>query len=243
MTMLDHNALRVEIGRLVAARERERLGERLIAAAVYGSVAHGAAGAHSDLELLLILAGGDPLEERDEHEFIDGVQVESAFVPEARMLAAARRVTWKWGLQADEYRHHLALWDAVGFFPRLRQVARDLEPEAFKAALAKEWWLAFELRNKALNALEAGDMPRAMFAGWEFAHFAALRIALYERTPYESQRTLLGDVVRRGYGMGALVRALTAADLAALGPELNAVWAATSWEGPEEAEPKTVLSS
>ena len=230
MTTLDPNALRVEIGRRVVARERERLGEQLIAAAIYGSVAHGAAGAHSDVELTLIVADDQPYEDR--YEFVDNVLVGSTFVPETRMLTAARRVTGEWGVQADQYRHHLVLWDANGFFSRLWQVARDLEPEAFQAALAEGWWTAFELRGKTLNALADADAPRAIFAGWEFARIAALRIALYEQRPYESGRTLWGDVVRRGYGMAALVRALTAGDLTALAPALEAVWVATAWEGP-----------
>jgi hypothetical protein len=37
-----------------------------------------------------------------------------------------------------------------------------------------------------------GDAPRVLFHAWEFAYWAALRIALRERRPYESDRTRWG---------------------------------------------------
>jgi len=55
--------------------------------------------------------------------------------------------------------------------------------------------------------------------------------ALLEQIPCESGRTLWDDVVQCGYEMAAL----TAGNLAALAPALDAVWAVTSWEGPAEA--------
>lgn len=60
-----------------------------------------------------------------------------------------------------------------------------------------------------------------------------MRIALKERRPYESLRTLWGDVASRGYGMDELVDALTTADLDRIAAAVERVWDEIGdWGGP-----------
>ena len=184
----DFNAERLAIARRIFEWLRTELDEHLIAAAVYDSVAHGAAGADSDVELTVIMDKTVPY--ADKYCFEDGIMVEYTLVPEARMLAAARRVSTTWGIEADQYRHHRILWDRSGFFPRLWEAAGSIPDVSFVETERVAWWRAYEGRSKFQNAVRASDLPRIHYTAWQFAHVAALRIALHERRPYESGRTI-----------------------------------------------------
>lgn len=225
------NALRREIGAEIVARAREEMGEALRAAAIYGSVAHDAADVSSDVEIVLVT--DETLERIEKHFFARGVMVEVTRLTASRMLAAARKVPWSWGIEADEHRHHLVLYDTDGFFPRLWQTARALPDEGFAAALRESWWYAYEWRGKLRNALRADDVARINYEGWCFAYMAAMRIALKKRAPYESLRTIWADVRRQGYGMPALLDALVSGKPEAIGAAVDAVWQEMrDWEAP-----------
>jgi kanamycin nucleotidyltransferase len=221
---LSPNAVRLEIARRCVERKRRELGKAMIAGAVYGSVAHGAAAEHSDVEVIVVV--GESVDERDEHFFDEGVMVECNVVQAERILASARQVPWNWGIKADAYRHHEPLWDPGSFFERLREAAFSPSDEDFERALDETWWIVYEEREKLQNAVSADDVPRAVYLGWDFAYAAAMRIALRERTPYESGRTLWRDVASRGYDMHQLVEAVTqgAASLDEIRRCVDAVW-------------------
>ncbi len=214
-------------------RKRQELGEHLIAAACFGSAAHNAAQLYSDLEMLLIT--DDTVPANGEMFFEQGIMVDSDMQPASRMLAAAQRVTRRWGIQADQYRHHLVIWDPEQFFPRLWTVANDLQPEAFVHAQQVNWWDVYEMRGKVLNARLAQDHPRTIYMGWGFAYSAAMHIALHDRQHYESERTIWHDVSARGYGMKELVDVLTAGDLAKVTEVTDNVWEQIkTWGAPED---------
>jgi kanamycin nucleotidyltransferase len=220
----DANAIRVELAQALVERKRTELGEHLLAAAVYGSVAHGAASTHSDVEVALVTDETVPY---GDHWYLDrGIMVEYTCVSAERWLAAAHRIDVAWGVEADQNQHHLVLWDPDGYFPRLQAHARAVPDEAFAPALRESWWRAFEARGKFLNAAEqGGDGARIRYTGWQFAYIAALRIALYERRPYESGRTIWADVAARGYGMRALLLALESVNTSDIAGALENVWA------------------
>ena len=76
---------------------------------------------------------------------------------------------------------------------------------------------------------------RMSYTGWEFAYSAAMHIALQERKPYESGRTLWRDVTTRGYGMKELVDVLTAGALEKITGALDNVWEhIKAWGAPSE---------
>lgn len=227
---------RVALAQVVTERKRAEMGEKLLAVACYGSVAHSAAGPHSDLELVLLT--DDTLDLTYEPFMMDGVMGQCDILPASRMLRAASRVTRKWGIEADQYRCHLVLWDPDDLFARVQTAAHNLADEDFTSAMAEAWWPAFEIRNKVRNALLATDAPRAVYHAWEFAYACAMRIALHERRPYESDRTIWTDVAGRGYAMPDLIAALTTGDLSALPAAMDAVWERTNaWGAPSAGSP------
>lgn len=230
-----HDRVRIEIARRIVERKKQELGEHLVAAACYGSVAHHASMQHSDVEMIILT--DDTIEAREDQFFDNGIMVECDMLPAARILLAARRVTSRWGIEADQYRHHLVLWDPDRFFPRLWAAASDLPAEDFERALKTSWWWAYEARMKALNAQLLDDRPRLYADGWGFAQATAMRIALYEQRPYESGRTLWQDVTARGYGMRELIGSLTTGDFQQIPRGIDAVWEQTNtWGAPEEQE-------
>lgn len=232
MSASDFNTERQAIARRVFEQVRAELSEHLVAAAIYGSVAHGAASAASDVELTLITDEAVPY--ADEYCFEQGIMVEYTLVPEARMLAAARRVSTTWGIEADQYRHHHVLWDPSGFFPRLWEVAESIPDVSFAEAEHVAWWRACEGHGKFQSAIVASDLPRIHYTAWQFAYVTALRIALHERLPYESGRTIWKDVAERGYGMNSLLDALTARDATSIEAAIVHTWNVTQlWGKPE----------
>jgi hypothetical protein len=208
----------------------------MLAGAVYGSVSYGAADEHSDVEVLVVTDG--TIEEVDQYFFDEGVMVECAIVQADRLLASAAKVPWNWGIKADAYRHQAPIFDSEMFFERLRAAAHSIPDETFERALEGTWWWCYETRGKFLNALTAGDVPRALHIGWQFAYAAAMRIALRERKPYESMRTLWSDVSSRGYRMRPLLDALAGggAALAEIRQCVDGVWSEiAAWSRPSSA--------
>lgn len=155
-------------------------------------------------------------------------------------MRAAQRVTKRWGIEADQYRCHLALLDLDTIFPDLWEKATNIPDAMFTEVLPAAWWWCYESRNKLRNAWSAEDGPRIRSEGWGVATAAAMHIALYERRPYESGRTLWQDVVARGYGMEELVPLLTTGSLEHILPAVDDVWKQIGlWGAPD----KTVLTS
>jgi KNTase C-terminal domain len=214
----------LEIARRCVERKRRELGDAMLAGAVYGSVAHRAAAEHSDVEVIAVV--DETVDEGDEHFFDEGVMVECSLANADRLLVSARRVPWNWGIKADAYRHQEPIWDPTSFFERLREAASSIPDDDFEPALEESWWIVYEEREKLRNAVAAGEVPRAVYLGWELAYAAAMRIALINREPYESGRTLWRDAVQRGHGMAALVEALTegASALEAVKSAVDGVW-------------------
>src|SRR5579859_1259375 len=227
-----HSTRRLEIAQHIIERKRAELAPHMLAGACYGSVAHNAASAYSDIEIVIIT--DESLELLDEYFFEQGMMVECTRLPASRMLTASQRVTENWGIQADQYRCHSVLWDPDDFFPRLWATAADLPQEAFDSALKSNWWPTYEIRAKLGNAVLAHHEPNIRYLGWEFAYRAAMHIALHERRPYESGRTLWSDVRSRGYNMSHLVDVVTNGSLQDILPATNAVWAEIqTWGAPE----------
>ena len=230
---LSPNTIRLAIARRVIERKRQELGDHLIAGACYGSVAHNAAMANSDVELVILT--DDTIPAKEEQFFDQGIMVECDMLPATRMLSAAQRVTSRWGIQADQYLYHLVIWDPDDFFPRLWAAANDLSTQDFATAQQQCWWWVYEVRCKMHNALLADNRPRIAHHGWEFAYAAAMHIALYERKPYESDRTLWQDVSARGYGMKELVEVITAGSPEKIPAAVDNVWEhIKTWGTPRE---------
>lgn len=231
---IDENAIRVEIAREIVERKRQELGEHLLAAACYGSVAHAASNYYSDVELILLTDDETPAVE--EQFFTREIMVECDRLPLTRMLAAARRVDPTWGIEADQYLYHLPIWDPNNIFGQVQETAKSAPDELFARALTPVWWGAWEMRGKFRNAALQGDVASMYYSGWLFARNVALRIALHERRPYESLRTIWQDVAERGYGMRELIAALSGGSAESLSAAVESVWEQTrAWGQPPDA--------
>lgn len=217
-------AIRRALARVIGAEVQATLGPKARAAAVYGSVAHGRARRHSDLELVVLTTDDVPPEEE---QFVrHGIVVELDRLPAARMLAAASRVTTLWGVEADQYRHHWILWDPDGIFAQVRAKAVSIPDAAYRQALDASRYRLRELWGKFLNATEAGDLDTAVDVAWRFAHAAAMRLALRQRRPFESGRTLWREARERSACMGQLLDALSGGRQAVIRDVLQRILAA-----------------
>lgn len=118
-----------------------------MAMAVYGSVAHGQARQHSDLELVMLTA--DTGNEAKEERFIVGdVAVECDGVPKSRVIRAASEISVEWGVEADQYRHHRVIWDPEELFHQVHIAAHHLLDADFQRAQQQNWWIIHELLNQ-----------------------------------------------------------------------------------------------
>ena len=170
------NRQRIIVAQGVVEQKRQELGEHLRAACCYGSVAHQAAGEYSDVEMIIIT--DETVPGKEERFFARGIMVECDTRSASRLLHAARQqVSSRWGIQADQYRHHLVLLDLDGFFPQLWEISHNLPVDAFAEVLPETWWWCYEVRNKLLNACSVDHGPRIRSEGWGFASAAAMHIA------------------------------------------------------------------
>lgn len=215
---------RVALARRILPEVAAALGDKLVATAAYGSVAHGQAREYSDLEIVVLTTDAVPAAERQ--EIRDGILVELDSLPVSRMLAAAGRVGPLWGVEADQYRTFAPLYDPQGVLKAVRERSLGIPPEEFAPALVSNRLRLVEVRGKFRNALLARDAATMRDVGWRYAHAAAMRIALLERKPYESGRILWADAARRGYAMGDLVLNLTSGAVADQKGAMAAVWGA-----------------
>ena len=170
-------------------------------------VAHRAARQHSDLELVVLTTDDAPPKEIQ--VIHDGILVELDSLPASRMLEAAGRVTAAWGLEADQYRVFAPLYDPDHWFPRVRERSEAVPRAAFAGPLEVNRLRLLEVCGKFFNAMEEGDAASMRDVGWRYAHAAALRVALLQRRPYESGRTLWRDARTRGFELAGLIDALT----------------------------------
>jgi predicted nucleotidyltransferase len=232
-------ARRVTLAAQIVEREQTVLGRHFLAAACYGSVAHGKAGEDSDLELIILTDDSVPAE--DHHFREQGLLVESDRLPASRFHQAAGRVTEDWGIEADSYRHHLVIEDPRGLFAEASRIALTIPPERFWDMLARTWWDAEEGFAKVRAMVRRGDRPGLLFTGWQFLWRAAMRVALHDQRPYESLRTLWGDVAARGYGFLEVLAGIRGGD-AGWPDRLTAVKTATgSWGRPQHPADRFII--
>src|SRR5438105_4774434 len=130
MTHEERVGLGEEIARRIVARE----GENVLAVAIYGSVAKGEDGPHSDLELWVAT---EAEVQPDEVVFVyRGVLVDVSYTTGKRMLEYVREVESDWAIRADPQRSYQLLFER-GDFPRqlAAAVVEPLPDAAFREAL------------------------------------------------------------------------------------------------------------
>ncbi len=115
---MDESGRRLRLAEEMVCEYRQEMGDHLVAAACYGSLAHEKADAHSDLEFIALTDNSiDPV---NIHTISHGIQVECHVLPTERLLRAAQIVTPEWGIEADSYRCHRLIWDPSHQFAAVR---------------------------------------------------------------------------------------------------------------------------
>ena len=230
---MDETRRRINLAEELVWEYRRKLGKRMVAAACYGSVAHGRADAHSDLELLILT---DPaIEAVNVHTVRNGIQVECDVLPTERLRHASQIVTIEWGVEADCYRHQWVLWDPTEQFAAIRKAATATPRERFEDVLQQTWWAEREWASKVVAMVETGNRPGAQFSGWQYLYLAAMRVALAHQKPYESLRTLWQEASARGFGVADMVGVLAGGNVAHLPEVVRAVQQHTgSWGAPSD---------
>lgn len=88
---MDETTRRIHLAEELVMAYRRELGVHLLAAACYGSVAHGRADAHSDLEIIVLTDAS--IKAVNVHQERYGIAVECDVLPVERLLCAAQVVT------------------------------------------------------------------------------------------------------------------------------------------------------
>ncbi|NMP23861.1 hypothetical protein [Sulfobacillus harzensis] len=232
---MDETARRVALAEEMTQNYRREFREHLAASACYGSVAHGLADAHSDLEMIILT--DDAIDAVNVHMVYHGIPVECDIVPTARFFRAAQRVSVEWGIEADAYRHHLPIWDPGNQFEAIRAASLATPHEQFEEALKVSWWSAREWAAKIQAMAKVGNDPGCQFAAWQYLYLAALRIALAQQDPYRSLRSLWQEASTRGFGVEAMLEGLTRGDISRLPQLVEIVQQRTgSWGQPPDEE-------
>ncbi len=231
---MDETKRRIDLAEEIVWEYRRNLGEHMVAAACYGSVAHGRADLYSDLELLVLTDTG--VEAVNVHTMRNQIQVECDVLPVERLRHAAQIVTVEWGVEADCYRHHWILWDPTKQFTTVRETALAKPGERFEDALSESWWSVREWANKVVAMIGAGNAAGAEFSAWQYLYQVALRIALVQEEPYGSLRTLWQEASARGFGATEMLDVLATGDIIHLPDVMRAVHEQTGAWG-EPADP------
>jgi kanamycin nucleotidyltransferase len=193
-----------EARRALAARIVECLksghGGRLIAVAVYGSVALDADGPYSDLEVWAAVADcheAPGVNDRD-HEWVWGPgKAEVNVMSESVMKDYVAEVEASWPLTHGQFVHARALYEAPGregFVAEMRRRALDVSDADRDEALAKAvvgdiYELVGKLRNAAAMA-QTANVARLVCT---LAAQAACLVALHRRHSFRSDSTLLEE--------------------------------------------------
>ena len=93
---MDETGRRIHLAEAMVREYQREMGHHLMAAACYGSAAHGRADAHSDLEIIVLTDAS--IEAVNVHTVQYGIQVECDVLPTERLLRAAQIVTIDWGV-------------------------------------------------------------------------------------------------------------------------------------------------
>lgn len=230
---MDETTRRIHLAEELVMAYRRELGQHLLAAACYGSVAHGRADAHSDLEIIVLTDAS--IKPVNVHQERYGIAVECDVLPVERLLRAAQVVTIDWGIEADCYRHQRPIWDPTGQFSAVRAASLAIPPERFEDALQQSWWSVREWATKVVAMVDAGNFAGAEFTAWQYLYQVALRIALIQQEPYVSLRTLWQEARARGFGVADMLGVLAGKDAAHLPEAVRAVQQHTgSWGEPAD---------
>ena len=135
----------------MADRLLSRFGPSIVAVGLYGSLARGADGPYSDVEMVGVLDHPGPVRS---YEFVyRGFKVEVDLDEREALLREAAVVDDAWPTKAGQFADMVPLYDPHGFLPELRRVALAPSPEAVRSAIVQAFVdEPYETMGKVRNA-------------------------------------------------------------------------------------------
>jgi kanamycin nucleotidyltransferase len=207
---------RLAIARRLAERLGEVYGDTLLAIGVYGSVASGADGPFSDIELWCVVRaeGVDT-----SHEWVAGAWKAQVDVMSAdKLIAVASEVDENWALTHGAFERVLPLHDPTGFFTQLRAAATGQSDDRFRAAVeATLVGDIYEDVGKLRNARWRGETASLPLLAVDLARYGALVLGLHTRRTFSTSSRVLREALRlpdRPAGFDALANLVMRGDLA-----------------------------
>jgi kanamycin nucleotidyltransferase len=193
---MSHEA-RLALAREIADRALARHGAEVLALGVYGSLARGADGSYSDVEMMCVLRspGTDHTAEWAHGPW----KAEVNFLGYDVALSQAAELEGDWPLTHGAYLNILPLHDPEHFFERVRTAALAQPDDAFKARMAEVIvGEIYEVVGKLRNARHSGHIAYLPQAALSLARWGAFLIGLAHRHCYTSGPRLLEESLTLG---------------------------------------------
>jgi len=187
-------ATRIAAAEAVCRHVLSCYGEDVLGVAIYGSVARGDDGPHSDVELMVVTTPA--ISPPNTWVFENGVLLDVSFVSEERLMANAGKVGSWWPIEADGYRLFRVLFEREPIFERVRRASESASEEAFLSAMRFSLAEAFEALGKLRNAWWRGQRDNVLAEARWFALVSTMFVGLANRQHYPTGRYIWSMAVQ-----------------------------------------------
>jgi kanamycin nucleotidyltransferase len=187
---------RLKLCNEIASRLHELYGNRILAIGVYGSIARGADGPFSDIEMFCVLKQSDePVD--FSYEWVAGPwKAEVNVRTEDVILQDAATLDGEWPLTHGPFFTNLSLYDPEGFLPRLKKAAESPTEEDFRQnineVLVGEM---YEFIGKLRNVNANGPHTYLPYLAMQFAHYGAMLAGLHHRKLFSTGAMVLPEAI------------------------------------------------
>lgn len=182
---------RMALATRIADTARAHFGERVLAIALYGSLALGADGPFSDIDMVVVLSD----EILETHEWCAGPwKAEVNVVDALAWQRAAAQLNGEWARTHGAFVRTLPLYDPVDYFAAVRTVVLDHTADQFQAAI-EEVLVGdiYELIGKVRNARTRRSLDAIPVLAVQLAQTIALLLGLEHRHLYTSSSSVLRE--------------------------------------------------
>ncbi len=170
---------RVAIAHQLAERILRKYRWGVLVIFVIGSTAKNLDRPHSDLELLVVVRPW--VRARSKYYLYRDLVIEVNYRKERLMLANARRLRWRWPVEADQFRNRLVLFERRGWLARLDAVVAESDAADFTAAVREGAIRLVDARGRLRNARDDGDERMVAVGAFAIAERAAMLLLLLSR--------------------------------------------------------------
>jgi kanamycin nucleotidyltransferase len=187
-------AQRRAIAQSIVQQAQTQLSDRLLAAALYGSVAKGLDQPYSDLEMFLLVEGD---QEETYHEWVwEQGRIEVNEIGWDAALEMADTVEDDWPLARGQFVYAEPIWGDAALIDELKRRTLNAPKEQFDEAMQEILSAElYENLGKLRNAHERRiEDPMVALAG-QFAHHTATLIALSHRHCFKNSQRILREAL------------------------------------------------